>query len=246
MSGIRDTWQVEPHGDLVVLDENLITVEGEIVMPLGRFPRRMTVVALAGGGSVVWSPIALREPEMNRIEALGKPKWLVVPGAAHRLDVRIWKDRYPEAQLVCAPGAKDKVEEAAPVAATQDPFGDPNVTFEVVPGCQEREAAVVVRGPGGDVSLLVNDIVANVRHPHGLGANVMARLFGFGVKEPSVPRVGKWFFIDDAAALADKLRSWASLPNLRRLIPSHGDILEAPQATLNRLAGELAAHHAAA
>lgn len=246
MAGIRDKWHVEPHGELVVLEENILTVEGEIVMPLGRFPRRMTVVALPEGGTVIWSPVALREPEMERIEALGKPEWIVAPGAAHRLDVRIWKERYPEAKLVCAPGAKDRVEEAAPVATTENPFSGKTIDFQVVPGCQEREAALLVRGARGEVSLLVNDIIANVRHPHGLGANVMARLFGFGVKEPAVPRAGRWFFIDHPTALANQLVAWAAIPNLRRLIPSHGDVIEAPQATLNRLAEELATHHAAA
>jgi hypothetical protein len=244
MSGIREQWHVEPHGELLELDDNLLTVQGEIVMPLGRFPRRMTVVGLAGGGTAIWSPIALREPEMRRIEALGEPKWLIVPGVAHRLDVRVWKSRYPQAQLICAPGAKEKVEEAAPVAATS--LDDERVRFEVVAGTQEREAALLVYGTRGDVSLVVNDIIANVRHPHGLGANVMARIFGFGVNQPAIPRVGKWFFINDTPALAATLRRWADTPNLRRLIPSHGEIIDAPQLTLHRLAGELDAHHAAA
>jgi hypothetical protein len=50
-----------------------LTVAGEIVMPLGRFPRRMTVVALAGGGTAIYSAIALDAPEMARIEAMGPP-----------------------------------------------------------------------------------------------------------------------------------------------------------------------------
>jgi hypothetical protein len=245
MVAIRERWEVEPHGELVELDDNLLTVQGDIVMPLGRFPRRMTVVGLRDG-TIIWSPIALREPEMRRIEALGKPRWLVVPGAAHRLDVRVWKSRYPEAELVCAPGARDRVEEAGPVVATEDPFDDDRVRFDVVPGTQEREAALLVRGTRGDMSLVVNDIIANVRHPHGLGANVMARVFGFGVQQPAIPRVGKWFFIDDPHALAATLRRWAAIPKLRRVIPSHGEIIDAPQLPLHRLAGELDARHAAA
>ena len=40
-------------------------------MPLGCFPRRMNVVALAGGGTAIYSAIALDAPEMARIEATG-------------------------------------------------------------------------------------------------------------------------------------------------------------------------------
>ena len=105
MAAFLTEWTVQPHGDLVELDAGLLTVEGTIRMPLGNFPRRMTVAALAGGGLAIWSAIALREPEMKRLEAIGVPQWLVVPGVAHRLDAHIWKQRYPELRVLCAPGA---------------------------------------------------------------------------------------------------------------------------------------------
>jgi hypothetical protein len=40
-------------------------------MLLDRFPRRMTVVALAGRETAIYSAIALAAPEMARIEAIG-------------------------------------------------------------------------------------------------------------------------------------------------------------------------------
>ena len=39
-------WTVLPHGKLVQIDENILTVAGEIHMPLMDLPRRMTVVRL--------------------------------------------------------------------------------------------------------------------------------------------------------------------------------------------------------
>lgn len=239
MADIRQTWSVEPHGELVSLAEGLLTVEGEIEMPLGRFPRRMTVARLSTGGTVIWSAVALREPDMERVEALGAPAWLVVPGVAHRLDARIWKARYPAMKVLCPPGAREKVEEAVAVDATEDPFGDPAMAFEVVPGTRGREAALHVRSPRDEVTLVTNDIVANVRHPHGAGAHIMARLLGFGVNHPSIPWVGKRIFLDDPRALAAAMRRWADEPGLRRLVPSHGDVLEAPSEHLRRLADDL-------
>jgi len=238
MEKILTQWKVQSHGELVELEPGLLTVEGEIHMPLGNFPRRMTVVALASGGTAIWSPIALREEDMRRIEVLGAPEWLVVPGVAHRLDARIWKDRYPNAKVLCAPGAREKVEEAVPVDATSDPFGDPDVLFQVVPGAKDREAALLVRR-SGCLTLVVNDLIANVRHPHGVGAHVMARIFGFGVKQPRMPRVGKQLFLDDASALAHRFREWAAMEGLARIIPSHGEVIDEAVPTLLRVAEDI-------
>src|SRR5215210_1378368 len=106
MSQVNEEWKVGPHGPLEVLDEGLLTVAAEITMPLGRFPRRMTVVGLSGGRTAIWSAVPLREPEMKTIEALGAPAFLIVPGVAHRLDLKPWKQRYPGARVICPPGAR--------------------------------------------------------------------------------------------------------------------------------------------
>ena len=42
-------WTVLPHGKLARLDDNLLSVTGELQMPIGEFPRRMTVVRLRDG-----------------------------------------------------------------------------------------------------------------------------------------------------------------------------------------------------
>ena len=39
-------WTVLPHGKLMQIEENMLTVVGEIHMPLMDLPRRMTVVRL--------------------------------------------------------------------------------------------------------------------------------------------------------------------------------------------------------
>lgn len=240
MAAFLTEWTVQPHGDLVELEEGLLTVEGTIRMPLGNFPRRMTVVRLAEGGLAIWSAIALREMEMKRLESMGSLRWLIVPGVAHRLDAQIWKQRYPAMRVLCAPGAATAVAEAVPVDATGDPFSDPEVRFQVVPGAKGREAALLVRR-GGHATLVVNDIVANVRHPEGVGAHIMARLLGFGVKRARMPWAGRKLFLDDAPALADALRKWAVEPGLIRVIPSHGDVISAdPKGALMRIASDLA------
>ena len=61
-------WTVLPHGKMVQIDENILTVVGEIHMPLMDLPRRMTVVRLSDASLVIFSAIALDEEEMSALE----------------------------------------------------------------------------------------------------------------------------------------------------------------------------------
>ena len=208
-------------------------------MPLGNFPRRMTVVALQRGGSAIWSAIPLREPEMARIEALGPVRYLIVPNQGHRLDLKPWKVRYPSALIIAPFRARQKVEEAAPVDATRDVIEDPAIALEVVAGTKLDEFALTVARPDG-TTLILNDILSNVRHPSGIGATIMARLLGFGVDRPRTSRPVRWIFVNDRRALAEQFRVWAAIPDLKRVVVSHGDVIEdAAAETLLRAAADL-------
>jgi len=240
MPAILEKWEVMPHGPLVEVEDGILTVAGEIVMPLGRFPRRMSVVALTGGRTAIFSAIALDEPEMARIEAMGRPAILIVPGDAHRMDAKIWKQRYPELRVMAPPGARERVAEVVPVdATTSDILDDLAVRWTIVPGTGGHEGALTVRRPRG-LTLICNDVIGNVAHPHGLGAKLMGRLMGFGVSEPQVPRIIKHRVIDDPEALAGQFRAWAAEPDLARIIVSHGDVIEDdPREVLLALAAKL-------
>jgi hypothetical protein len=238
MSKLNQEWTVQPHGELTTVTDGILTVEGTIVMPLGRFPRRMTVLALQGGGSAIWSPVPLREPDMVRIEALGPVRFLIVPNQGHRLDLKPWKDRYPATQVIAPPSARKAVMEAAPVEATDDIIRDPAIAFQRVAGTKSDEFALTVKRADG-TTLILNDILSNVQHPKGLGAHIMASLLGFGLKRPRTSRPVRLMYVGDPAALAKQFRSWAALPDLRRIIVSHGDVIDrAPREALTRAAAD--------
>jgi hypothetical protein len=244
MPQILERWEVQPHERLEELELGLLTVVGEIRMPLGNFPRRMSVVALAGGRTAIFSAIALDEPEMARIEKMGRPAVLIVPGDQHRLDARIWKQRYPDLRVLAPPGARPAVAEIVPVdtadpAAAQVLLNDSTVRFLVVPGTGGHEAALEVRR-GRRLTVICNDVIGNVAHPHGIGARIMGRLMGFGLSAPQIPRLIRHKIVEDRAALAGQFRAWAAEPDLRRLIVSHGDVIEQdPAAVLRALADTL-------
>ena len=69
---------------------------------------------------------------------------------------------------------------------------------------------------------------------------MMARLFGFGPNRPAVPRPIRAKLVEDADSVAWQFKKWAAIPGLRRIMPSHGDVIEnQPAAELNRLAHSL-------
>jgi hypothetical protein len=239
MPKVHDSWTVLPHEPIEEIDDGLLTVAGDIPMPLGNFPRRMTVIGLGGNRTAIWSAIALDAAEMARIGDLGMPNFLIIPNRMHRLDAKIWKARYPEIKVLVPPGARSAVEEVVPVDATNDIIGDRDVALVIAAGTRDGEFALTVNRPSG-TTLIVNDLIGHIRHPHGLGAQIMARLMGFGVAGPRVPRVVKRMMIEDRPALARQFRDWAAIPDLRRVIVSHGDPIEdRPAAALNAVADSL-------
>src|SRR6185503_12836913 len=155
-----ETWTVLPHGKLSALDDNLLTVVGDLPMPLGDFPRRMTLVRLQDGRLVVFSAIAL--------EAFGTPTFLIIPSDIHRMDAKIWKDRYPALRVIAPEGARAQAEEVVHVDATHADFRDPHVHYVTVPGTEGHEAALVVETSSG-TTLVINDLIWNVDALPGFG-----------------------------------------------------------------------------
>ena len=223
MPGTFEKWTVLPHGKLTAIDDNLLTVVGELPMPAGDFPRRMTVARLRDGRLVVFSAIALDEPEMKALEAWGRPSFLVIPNERHRKDARIWKDRYPQLVVVAPAGAREKAAEVVPVDVTTVDFGDPDVRFVTVPGTGDSESALLVETSSGK-TLVLNEVIWNVDDRPGVGGWLF-HLAGFTGPAPKIPRFVALKSIKDKPALAAQLNAWAELDGLNRLIVSHGDIV---------------------
>ncbi len=231
-------WKVLPHGRLTTIEDNILTVVGDIPMPVGDMKRQMAVVRLRDRRLVIFSAVALDEEEMRALEDFGEPAFLVVPNDHHRLDSKIWKDRYPAMQVITPRRAREKVEKVVPVDATSADFGDPDVALITVPGTQEHEAALEVRGPNG-TTIVLNDVVGNMRNTSGIGGWFL-RMMGFAGDKPHVPVPVKMTMISDKAALAVQLRRWADLPSLKRILVSHGSTIEDdPRGALRELAVSL-------
>ena len=224
MTAVHQTWEVLPHGRVTAVDDGILTVTGRIPLPLVELERRMTVVRLNDGSTIIYSAVALDEEAMRQIETLGPPRYLVVPGDAHRLDAKIYKERYPNLRVLTAPGARERVDQALPVDATGVDFGDPDVTWQVVAGAGGHEAALLVRRASG-TTIIVSDLIGNLRRKGGF-EGWMLHVMGFGGDAPVVPAVERVLMVDSKAQLRQQFLDWAAIPDLRRIIMSHGKPIE--------------------
>jgi hypothetical protein len=233
-----EQWQVLPHGKLTEIEPTILTVTGQIRMPLTDFERRMTVVRLRDSRLIIFSAVSLDENEMLAMEGLGRPAFLIVPNDHHRLDARTWKERYPAVVVIAPEGSRAGVEAVVPVDGTHAHFDDPDVDFITVPGTRGHEAALLVRTPQG-TTLVLNDLVGNLRASSGFGGWLL-RVAGFAGDSPQIPSVVQLSLISDKAALRAQLLSWADLPELIRIIVSHGSLIDDdPREVLRELAQSL-------
>ncbi|HEX2877181.1 MAG TPA: hypothetical protein VHP33_38285 [Polyangiaceae bacterium] len=231
MAKALQTWSVQPHRPLERVTPAIMTVTGDVRMPLTVLERRMTLVRLGDGRLVVYSAIALEEASMRELEEFGRPAFLVVPSHLHRNDALIWKLRYPSLVVVSPVGARSQVSEVVSVDTCAPDFGDESVRFVEVPGTAGREGALEVREQGG-MTLVLNDIVGNLPRSAGW----VLRAMGFAAERPRVPRMVKRVLVKDRAALRSQLEYWSQQP-VDRILVSHGrPILVDARAVLRELA----------
>jgi hypothetical protein len=231
-------WTVLPHGKLTRLEDNLLSVVGVLRMPpMGEVERRMSVARLGDGRLIIYSAIALDETEMHKLEEFGTPAFLVVPNDIHRMDAKIWKDRYPALKVITPAGARRKVEGIVKVDGSEIELVDPAVQLVVVPGTDERELAMLVDA-GGATTLVINDLIFNLPNRPGL-SGWLFKTIGMTGDQPRLPAVIKKREVSDARALSAQFERWSHL-NLKRILVAHGNaITDQPAQVLRRIAGEL-------
>lgn len=91
-------WTVLPHRPLERLSPTLMTVTGDLRMPLSLLERHMTVTRLNDGRLVIFSAMALDEPQM-REPRLAK-RVLVKDAHALRAQLEAWAAQPVERLLV--------------------------------------------------------------------------------------------------------------------------------------------------
>jgi hypothetical protein len=109
----------------------------------------------------------------------------------------------------------------------------------VVDGAGGHEAALLVRRASG-ITIIVSDLIANLRRKGGF-EGWMLHVMGFGGDAPVIPLVEKALMVENKARLRRQFLDWAAIPDLKRIIMSHGEPIERdPAAELRTLAETLA------
>ncbi|HWA60913.1 MAG TPA: DUF4336 domain-containing protein [Caulobacteraceae bacterium] len=92
---------LQPFGeDLWLSDGPLADVAGF------RYPTRMIVVRLGGGGLFVLSPVALGPELRAAVDGLGQVRFVAAPNSLHHLHLAPWREAYPHACILAPPGLR--------------------------------------------------------------------------------------------------------------------------------------------
>jgi hypothetical protein len=227
-------WTVLPHGELTQVNERIVTVVGDLKMPLLNLPRRMSAVRLASGDLVIFSAIALEDADMAKLEAFGRPSFLVVPSVRHRLDAASFARRYPRMTVVAPRAGAEKIGNVVRIGTSTPNFGDKGVRYVEVVG----DSALEVDCNDG-MTVIVNDLIGDIHGEGGIGGWLL-RLMEFAGDDPHVPAPVKLLLGKHKSDVARQFRRWAEHENLRRIIVSHGDPIEFdPRGALRALAASL-------
>jgi len=235
-------WTVAPHGPIEPLAANLWLVEGEV--PGMQLRRTMVVARLASGDLVLHSAIALDDEGMTKLEALGRPRWLVVPNGWHRLDAARYRARYPDLRVVCPRGSRKRVEKVIAVDAIYDELhvlspgegardgggfapveGDDTVRFQYFGDAGRAEGAMLIRSDDGCTAVF-GDLLFNLPHQSGVFWWVYGRLMG-ATGGPKVTVLGRLLLVMMRARKPYKrwLERVADIEAPVRLVPGHGEVV---------------------
>ena len=244
MSAAARSWVVSPHGALEELAPDLWRVEGDV--PRTQLKRAMVVVRLPSGELLLHSAIALDDDGMRQLEALGSPRWLVVPNGWHRMDAARYKARYPDLQVLCPRGSRKRVERVVQVAQSYDelPALDPvagdgdgraagfsllaedeTVRFQYFDGSGGAEGAMLVRS-GDGCTVVFGDFLFNLPHQPGLFWWFYGRLLG-STGGPRVTGLGRLML--GMTRMRGPYKRWlewtAATEAPVRLVPGHGAVI---------------------
>lgn len=228
---IEDEWQahVLPHSSIRALAPNLWQITGIVSRLIA--PREMVIYRLPDSTLLIHSAIALADREIQQLEALGTPSILIVPNPVHRLDARVYKQRYPALKVVAPAAAKPYVEEVVPVDATaEDLLPDYGIICHQPEGIRPQELVYEIPLPNGK-ALLFTDILFNLTEAyldnHAPLSKFTLRWLG-AIGYFGITPLGQRFFMTDRIAYRGWLEKLANeVAPLQVISVAHGEPITA-------------------
>jgi hypothetical protein len=183
--------------------EEIWTADGPTVLVAGfRYPTRMVVIRLSGGGLFVWSPIALSTELCAAVELLGSVRHVVAPNTLHHRFIRDWRSAYPAAKFHAPAELRARLQDivldgdldAGPAAEWSR-----DIDQVVVRGNWITTEVVFFHRRSG--SVIFTDLIQNFDRGWFKGWRALvARLDLLTAPEPTVPRKFRITFFDRRVA----------------------------------------------
>jgi hypothetical protein len=229
--------KIYPYGPPEKLAEDVWLVRGNLSYPLHR---NMVILRLATGELVLHSVIAMEESGLQALEALGTPAYSIVPSTLHVMDAPFFKQRYPGMKQL-APAAS--MAEIGRIVALDGSVEDvlPSLGFGLhrAPGTKIAEFVYEFPMSSGGRVLIANDVFGSAHAADDsrlLGWLIVSHIAVPG-HHLGIPRIYRWRFITDIAAVRKFAGDLATTPDLRMITVSHGDpVITAPADALRAVA----------
>lgn len=199
--------------------------DGQVVTAAAgfRYPTRMAVIRLVGGGLFICSPIALSEDLRGQLDALGEVRFLIAPNSLHHVFLADWQRAWPEAKVHAPPGLREKRPDIrfdgdlgdAPLAEWKN-----DLDQVVMRGNRITTEVVFFHHPSR--TALFTDLIQQFRPGWFKGWRaIVARLDLMVAPEPSVPRKFRLAFTNKQAARAamERVLSWP----IENVVMAHGE-----------------------
>lgn len=204
----------------------LLLLEDEISMPIMKLPVR-SVVIKANKGVILISPIKFTSDQLQQILELGEVTDIVSPSLIHSLFLHKAIKRFPNATVWAPPGMREKfpIEKFPKMridkTLTKNPWPyEDQIQIQLIEGAPKAtEVAFFCKELK---TIIVSDLVFNLQHPHGLGANILSRFIGI-YKKFAMSRLWNRFIKDKSAfkKSVEGILEW----DFDQVIMAHGEVL---------------------
>jgi hypothetical protein len=188
-------------------------------------PARMTVVRV-DDGLLLHSPLPLDDAMVASITALGPVAHIVAPNCFHHLNIGPASERFPNAKVHAPQRLRAKRPDLRidhDLQSGAEPW--PSLAIFEIAGAPELDEFVFLHRPSA--SLIVTDLVFNIHEAQGVMFPLILRMVG-AWRRLNQSKIWRRHTKDRQAAAAS-VRAVLE-HELRRIIPAHGDVLEAADA----------------
>jgi hypothetical protein len=208
---------------IVEVGPDLYCVDGEWEDTL--FKRRMTIFRLSSGNLVIHSAIHLSDGDFEKLDALGKVTWIVVPNRFHLSDAPVYAERYPDAKVIsCKPAIKHLQPLCHVHGLLPDDWPAPvrkEIDIMELSGMRILGECVFIHHPSK--TLVVTDLIFNMGGDHKGVSKIFLKLNQI-FNRPSLSRIGRLVFVQNKKAFLDsieKMMNW----DFEQIVMSHGNII---------------------